>query len=70
LVLDVSVVVEPNSILYSRFNSEFGQGVTAAMGRRNEALQLERMWFRERKATEISLRNGHNILREGFAKLD
>ena len=47
-----------------------GRGVTAAMGRRNEALQLERVWLRERKATALSLRNGHNILRRGFAKLD
>jgi hypothetical protein len=47
-----------------------GRGVTAAMGRRNEALQLERVWHRERKATALSLRNGVNILRRGFAQLD
>ena len=47
-----------------------GRGVTAAMGRRNEALQLERVWLRERKATALSLRNGFNILRRGFAQLD
>jgi hypothetical protein len=47
-----------------------GRGVTAAMGRRNEALQLERVWQRERKATALSLRNGANILRRGFAQLD
>jgi hypothetical protein len=47
-----------------------GLGVTSAMGRRNEALQLERMWLRERKATALSLRNGFNILRRGFAQLD
>ena len=47
-----------------------GRGVTAAMGRWNEALQLERVWLRERKATALSLRNGFNILRRGFAQLD
>jgi hypothetical protein len=47
-----------------------GRGVTAAMGRRKEALELERVWLRERKATALSLRNGFNILRRGFAKLD
>ena len=48
----------------------FMEGVTAAMGRREEALELERVWQRERKATALSLRNGFNILRRGFAKLD
>ena len=47
-----------------------GRGVTAAMGRRNEALELERVWMRERRATALSLRNGLSILRRGFAKLD
>ena len=46
------------------------RGVTAAMGRRREALELERVWLRERKAMALSLRNGFNILRRGFAKLD
>jgi hypothetical protein len=51
-------------------NIGLGRGVTAAMGRRKEALELERVWLRERKATALSLRNGFNILRRGFAKLD
>ena len=33
----------------------------AEMGRRKEALELERVWLRERKATALSLRNGFNI---------
>jgi hypothetical protein len=49
---------------------KLGRGVTAAMGRRNEALQLERVWRRERKATALSLRNGVNILSQEFALLD
>ena len=44
--------------------------LTAAMGRRKEALELERVWQRERNATALSLKNGANILRRGFAKLD
>ena len=32
--------------------------------------ELLRMWLRERKAAVNSLRNGNNILRCGFAKLD
>ena len=47
-----------------------GRGVTPAMGRRNEALEIERVWQRERRATAFSLRNGFNILRNGFAKPD
>ena len=47
-----------------------GRGVTAAMGRRKEALELERVWLRERKANALSLKNGFNILRRGLAKLD
>ena len=33
--------------------------------RRNEALQLKRVWHTERKATALSLRNGINLLRRG-----
>ena len=47
-----------------------GRGETAAMGRREEALELERVWRRERMATALRFRNGFNILRRGFAKLD
>ena len=48
----------------------FSFKIIAAMGRRKQALELERVWLRERKATALSLRNGFNILRRGFAKLD
>ena len=47
-----------------------GQGVTAAVGRRKEALELERRWDRERRATALSLRQSFGILRRGFARLD
>jgi hypothetical protein len=32
-----------------------GRGVTATMGRRKEALELERVWLRERKANEAQV---------------
>ena len=35
-----------------------GRGVTAAMGRRKEALELEQVLLRERKANALSLKNG------------
>ena len=47
-----------------------GRGVGIAMGRRQEALELERQWRREKQATALSLRNGRNNLRQGFAKLE
>ena len=47
-----------------------GRWVTAAMGRRKEVLELERVWLRERRATALGLKNRFNILRRGFAKLD
>ena len=47
-----------------------GRGVTAAIGRRKEALELDIVWLRERNATALSLKNGFNILRRGFAELD
>jgi hypothetical protein len=63
------VLIFPTLYLLGRLEG-LGRGVCAAMGRRKEALELERMWQRERKATALSLRNGFNILRRGFAKLD
>jgi hypothetical protein len=44
--------------------------MTAEMGRRKETLELERVRLRKRKANALSLKNGFNILRQGFAKLD
>jgi hypothetical protein len=35
-----------------------------------EALELGRVWLRERKATALSLKSGFNILRQSFSKLD
>ena len=46
-----------------------GQGANAAAGRRKRALEQERLWARERRAYNLSAKQGFNILRRGFGKL-
>ena len=38
--------------------------------RRREALGQERLWARERRADALAARQGFNLIRRGFAKLD
>ena len=45
-----------------------GPGSAAAAGRRNRAMELERLWARERQAHSLSARQGFNVIRRGFAK--
>ena len=47
-----------------------GPGATSAQGRRRRAEEQERLWSRERKAHSLSVKQGFNISRKGFAKLD
>ena len=47
-----------------------GRGVSAAVGRRKEAMEVERRWARERKAHSLSVKQGWNIVRRGFAWRD
>ena len=47
-----------------------GPGAVAAQGRRKRAEEQERMWARERKAHSLSIKQGFNMSRRGFAKLD
>jgi hypothetical protein len=47
-----------------------GPGAVTAAGRRRAALEQERLWIRERRADAMAARQGFNILRRGFAKLD
>ena len=47
-----------------------GVGAPAARGRRKETLELDTRWRRARQAHCLSERQGWNILRKGFAKLD
>ena len=45
-------------------------GTAAAAGRRRWAQVQEQRWMRDRQAMLLSERQGRNILRRGFAKLD
>ena len=47
-----------------------GPGSTGAAKRRKFALEQEQRWRREIAANSQSLRQGSNIIRRGFAKLD
>ena len=47
-----------------------GPGAVAAQGRRRRAKYQERLWARERKAHSLAIKQGFNIFRRGFAKLD
>ena len=47
-----------------------GPGTAAAAGRRYQAMQLERSWMLEERSTALATRQGWNICRSGFAKLD
>ena len=47
-----------------------GPGATAAAGRRRMAEEQERLWGRERRAYNLSVKQGFNIHRRGFAKVD
>ena len=55
--------------LLGRLDS-LGPGAKAAAWRRREAAQLDRQWKLEQQAFSISRRQGSNIFRTGFAKLN
>ena len=47
-----------------------GPAAVLAAGRRRRALDQERAWARERRMDAFAAKQGHNLLRRGFAKLD
>ena len=47
-----------------------GTGAVCAQGRRRRAEDQEALWARERKAHSLSIKQGFNASRRGFAKLD
>ena len=47
-----------------------GPGAVSALGRRRRAEDQERLWARERRAHNLSIKQGFSIARRGFAKLD
>jgi hypothetical protein len=64
-----------NSVLNSTcLNPSLGSLPNFPIGPRRENIRtfgpIERVWLRERKATALSRRDGFNILRRGFSKLD
>jgi hypothetical protein len=46
-----------------------GLGAVTAAGRRRRALEQELLWAKERRADALSARQGFNIVRRGFARL-
>ena len=49
---------------------DLGPGATSAAGRRRMAAEQERIWASERQAYNLSVRQGFNIHRRGFGKVD
>ena len=47
-----------------------GPGAMSAHGRRMRAEGQERLWAKERRAHNLSVKQGFGIARRGFAKLD
>ena len=45
-----------------------GPAAITAAGRRRKAMEL--LWARERRADAMAARQGFNLVRRGFAKLD
>ena len=67
--LSVAAVRAQCSSLLGRLEG-LGTGAAAAAGRRREAMELDSRWRRERMAQIVSLRQGKNIMRRGFAMLN
>ena len=55
--------------LFGRLDSMRPAAVMAA-GRMRRTLDLERIWVKERRADAFAAKQGYNLLRRGFAKLD
>ena len=67
--LSVAAVKAQCSSLLGRLEV-MGPGVSAAAGRRREALERVRNWGTEREMYCRAIRQSHNIVRKGFSKLD
>ena len=69
LSLSVVGVKAQARLLLSRLET-IGPGAAAAAGRRNYALNLERIWANERRADLLSRAQGKAILRRGQFRRD
>ena len=58
-----------HSLQVGRLES-LGPGATNSAGRRRIAQEQEKLWARERRADAMAARQGFNLVRTGFAKLD
>ena len=67
--LGVATVKAQAFSLLGRLES-LGPGTAAAVGRRRQAGELERLWLREEQATALASRQGWRAFRTGFAKTD
>ena len=67
--LSVAAVKAQSFSLLGRLEG-LGPGSVTAAGRRRRALEQERLWARERRGDAIAARQGFNIIRRGFARLE
>ena len=67
--LSIATTKAQSSSLLGRLEG-LGPGSAAAINRRRQALDLERQWRLQQQAYNLSVRQGFNIHRTGFAKLD
>ena len=65
--LSIAAVRAQSHSLLGRLEG-LGPGSAAAAGRRSKAMELERLWARERQAHCLSAKQGFNVVRRGFAK--
>ena len=67
--LSVAAVRAQSYSLLGRLDG-MGPGAVLAAGRRRKALEQERLWARESRADALAARQGFNLVRRGFAKLN
>ena len=67
--LGVAAIKAQCITLFGRLDS-IGPSAVMAAGRRRRALDQERIWAKERRADAFAAKQGHNLLRRGFTKLD
>ena len=67
--LSITAVKAQSHSLLGRLEG-LGPGATAAASRRTRAMEQERLWSRERRAYHLSIKQGFNIQRRGFGKVD
>ena len=67
--LGVAAIKAQCLTLFGRLDS-MGPAAVMAEGRRRRPLDQERIWAKERRADAFAAKQGYNLLRRAFAKLD